>query len=206
MAQSGSFLTKNIVILVIVKKQAIQWLDSSLGQLREPHHDSEIIWPKKRFYPDYRSTHLYKPTSLDLAFGGHPRYILPHISPSQPVVADNSIICRGIFLNFCLLCLLSLLSWLSFFVVFPFFPVFSYFLYMYEYVIVEYLQQYREHNTAQSPQYKAANQVRADQSTCQTKYICTVRTYAYRDTCIRRPGCFPGACIALGICQSPVCN
>ena len=38
--------------------------------------------------------------------------------------------------------------------------------------------------TAQSPLHKAANQVRADQSTYQKKYV---------STCVLRPVCFPGA-------------
>ena len=47
----------------------------------------------------------------------------------------------------------------------------------------------REHSkaqqsTAQSPLHKAANQVRADQSTYQTKYV---------RPCMLRPVCFPGA-------------
>ena len=68
------------------------------------------------------------------------------------------------------------------------FPVLSFFRYMYGYV-VEYLQPYREHSTAQhstaqSPLHKAANQVRADQSTYRKKYV---------RTRIRRPRCFPGA-------------
>ena len=55
---------------------------------------------------------------------------------------------------------------------------------MYDYGVVEYLQQNREHITAQSPLHKAANQVRADQSTYQRKCV---------RTCMRRPGCFRGA-------------
>ena len=39
---------------------------------------------------------------LHLAFfGGHRRYILPPLSPSQPVIADDNIICWETFLNFC---------------------------------------------------------------------------------------------------------
>ena len=41
-----------------------------------------------------------------------------------------------------------------------------------------------QHSTAQSPLHKAANQVRADQSTYQKKFV--VRTY------MLRPVCFPG--------------
>ena len=47
-----------------------------------------------------------------------------------------------------------------------------------------------QHSTAQSPLHKAANQVRADQSTYPKKYG-RIRTYS--STCIRRPGCIPGA-------------
>ena len=47
-----------------------------------------------------------------------------------------------------------------------------------------------QHSTAQSPLHKAANQVRADQSTYPKKYG-RIRTYS--STRIRRPGCFPGA-------------
>ena len=37
---------------------------------------------------------------LDLAyFGGHRRYFLPPLSPSQPVIADVSIVCWGTFPN-----------------------------------------------------------------------------------------------------------
>ena len=42
-----------------------------------------------------------------------------------------------------------------------------------------------QQSTAQSPLHKATNQVRADQSTYQQKYV--------RTACMRRPGCFPGA-------------
>ena len=69
---------------------------------------------------------------------------------------------------------------------------------MYEYAVVEYLQQYREHSTAQSPLHKAANQVRANQSTHQNK---CVRTF------MRRQGCFPGAWSSWHLqvaCKSPV--
>ena len=55
---------------------------------------------------------------------------------------------------------------------------------MYDYGVVEYLQQNREHITAQSPLHKAANQVRADQSLSQKKDV---------RTCMRHRGCFPGA-------------
>ena len=54
------------------------------------------------------------------------------------------------------------------------------------YAVVEYPQEYRENSTAvqHSARHKAANQVRADQSTDKKKYL---------RTCTRRPGCFPGA-------------
>ena len=52
------------------------------------------------------------------------------------------------------------------------------------YVVGEYLQEYREHSTAQSPLHRTANQVRADQSTYQNKYV---------PTFMRRSCCFPGA-------------
>ena len=53
---------------------------------------------------------------------------------------------------------------------------------MYEYVVVEYLQQYREHSTAQHSAislHKAANQVRADQST----YTYLLRSHPLQRTC-----------------------
>ena len=69
---------------------------------------------------------------------------------------------------------------------------------MYEYVVVEY--QNREHSkaqqsTARSHLHKAANQVRADQSTYQKKYVhgCYVRFVFLEHG-------------ALGICKSPVCT
>ena len=44
---------------------------------------------------------LCKRTFLNLAyFGGHARHILPTLSPSQPVITDEEIICWGTLLNF----------------------------------------------------------------------------------------------------------
>ena len=43
----------------------------------------------------------YKLTYLDLAhFEGHARGVLPPLSPSQPVIADEEIICWGILPKF----------------------------------------------------------------------------------------------------------
>ena len=48
----------------------------------------------------YRLTITIGLPYLDLAyFGGIRQYILPSLSPSQPVIADESIICWGTFLN-----------------------------------------------------------------------------------------------------------
>ena len=57
---------------------------------------------------------------------------------------------------------------------------------MYEYGVVEPRAQHStaQHSTAESPLQKAANQVRADQSTSEKKYV---------RTCMLRPVCFPGA-------------
>ena len=81
------------------------------------------------------------------------------------------------------------------------FPVLSFFRYMYGYV-VEYLQPYREHSTAQhstaqSPLHKAANQVRADQS--RSKEICAYMHAGGVRVVFLEHG-------ALGIRKSPVCT
>ena len=73
---------------------------------------------------------------------------------------------------------------------------------MYEYFVVEYLQQYREHSTAphsaaQSPLHKAANQVCADQS-IYTKTSMYVHACGVRVVFLEQG--------ALVICKSPVCT
>ena len=100
------------------------------------------------------------------------------------MITDGNIICWGTFLNF------------TFFFSFSSrFFVFSFYVPSAEYVDIQYLQQYREHSTAQhrttqhstakhstaqhstaqhstaqSPLHKAANQVRAEQSTYRNEY------------------------------------
>ena len=73
---------------------------------------------------------------------------------------------------------------------------------MFEYVVVEYQNREHstaQHSTAQSPLHKTANQVRADQSTCQKRHV---------RTCMLRSFCFLGACSSWHLqvaCLHPKC-
>ena len=123
-------------------------------------------------------------TYIDPAnFGGHSRYIIPPLSPSQPVIADDNILLLGKLPKFlCFLCSLEV----RFFVSFSFLRFFGLCTNT-EYVCgrgVSTALPRAQHSTIQSPLHKAVNQVHADQRTYRKKY--RVRT------CMRRPGSFPG--------------
>ena len=64
-----------------------------------------------------------KYTYLDLAYGGHRRYIRPPLSPSQPVIADGEIFFPGRSLVCFLVFLFSLFFTLYLFFVFE--PAFA---------------------------------------------------------------------------------
>ena len=71
-------------------------------------------------------------------FGGHARYILPTLSPSQPVIADEEILCWGTILN--LVALFALLCDALFVGFWPFLLFFSLCIACRKYIYIRYME------------------------------------------------------------------